>query len=98
MPVSWTSREEHSSHSLLGEAAAVVLTKALGPTAFTTTSNTAVPAGSARSFTDFYSASFENTQSRVWVGVHFRKACTDGLAMGHQLGELVADLLPRLRE
>jgi PAP2 superfamily len=87
-----------STHSLLGEAAAAVLTEALGPTAFTMTSTTALPAGSTRSFTDFYSASFENTQSRVWVGVHFRKACEDGRVMGHELGELVADLLPRWEE
>jgi hypothetical protein len=73
----------------------VVLTETLGPSAFTTTSTTALPAGSTRSFADFYSASFENTQSRVWVGVHFRKACDDGRALGHEIGELVAELLPR---
>ncbi|MEO8179793.1 MAG: vanadium-dependent haloperoxidase [Deltaproteobacteria bacterium] len=84
-----------STHSALGEAAAVVLTETLGPTAFAMTSTTALPAGSTRSFADFYSASFENTQSRVWVGVHFRKACEDGRTMGHEIGESVADLLPR---
>jgi hypothetical protein len=84
-----------STHSALGEAAAVVLTETLGPSPFSMTSTTALPAGSTRSFTDFYSASFENTQSRVWVGVHFRKACEDGRAMGHEIGEIVADLLPR---
>jgi PAP2 superfamily len=87
-----------STHSALGEAAAVVLTEALGPTAFTMTSTTAVPPGSTRSFADFYSASFENTQSRVWVGVHFRQACENGRALGHDIGEVVADLLPRTGE
>ena len=58
------------------------------------TSTTALPAGSTRSFPDFYSASLENTRSRVWVGVHFRKACDDGRAMGHEIGAIVADLLP----
>jgi PAP2 superfamily len=84
-----------STHSALGEAAAVVLTEALGPTAFTMTSTTAVPAGSTRSFADFYAASVENAQSRVWVGVHFRRACEDGRAMGHEIGEIVTGLLPR---
>ena len=44
---------------------------------------------------DFYTASLENMNSRVWVGVHFRQACQDGRAMGHEIGELVAGLLPR---
>jgi len=87
-----------STHSALGEAAAVVLTETLGSTAFTMTSTTAVPAGSTRSFTDVYSASYENTQSRVWVGVHFRQACENGRAMGHEIGEIVADLLPRCKD
>jgi hypothetical protein len=90
--------EYNSTHSILGEAAAVVLTHTLGPTPFSMTSTSALPAGSTRSFADFYSASIENTASRVWVGVHFRQACEEGRAMGHEIGELVMDLLPRRHE
>jgi hypothetical protein len=86
--------EYPSTHSILGEAAAVVLNETLGPSTVTMTTTTAIPAGSTRTITDFFSASYENTQTRFWVGVHFPLACNNGLAMGHQIGEVVRDLLP----
>jgi hypothetical protein len=36
--------------------------------------------------------------SRIWVGVHFRRACEDGYTMGHEIGALVSQLLPRRDE
>jgi hypothetical protein len=86
--------EYPSTHSILAEAAAVVLNETLGPSTITMTTTTAIPAGSTRTITDFSSASYENTQTRFWVGVHFPLACNNGLAMGRQIGEVVRDLLP----
>jgi hypothetical protein len=90
--------EYPSTHSVLGEAAAVVLNETLGASTVTMTTTTAIPAGSTRTITDFSSASYENTQTRFWVGVHLPLACNNGLAMGHLIGEVVRDLLPMVDE
>jgi PAP2 superfamily protein len=77
-----------STHSALGNAAAVVLANILGDaTPFTMESPTAVPAGSTRSFTSFSEAAKENADSRVMAGIHFRFACTAGLEMGKHIGD-----------
>lgn len=79
-----------STHSALGNAAATVLAEVLGDnTSFTMTSPTAVPGGSARSFTSFSQAADENADSRVMAGIHFRFACEAGQDIGNKIGRFV---------
>jgi hypothetical protein len=79
-----------STHSVLGAAAAEVLARFFGTDfiAFTTTSG-APFAGITRSFTSFSQASQENANSRVYAGIHFRDATTDGVKMGEKIGKFV---------
>ena len=68
-----------SGHSVLGNAAATVLTHFFGNhSPFSTTSTTAFPAGAIRSFKSFTQAADENADSRVMAGIHFRFACDAG--------------------
>lgn len=88
-----------STHSALGNAAAVVLAKLLGDnTPFTMTSFTAVPAGSTRSFKSFSEAAYENADSRVRAGIHFRFACEAGLELGEMVGKWTAEKFLKRRE
>ena len=74
-----------STHSVLGAAAAEVLARFFDEddddTSFSTTSGNPFP-GITRSFTSFSEAAQENADSRVYAGIHFRTACTDGLEQG----------------
>jgi hypothetical protein len=77
-----------STHSALGNAAAVVLGELTGSdTGFTMTSTSAEPANSTRSFTRFDQAAKENADSRVFAGLHFRFSCEGGLELGRRIGE-----------
>jgi hypothetical protein len=55
---------------------------------FTTTSGPPF-AGITRSFASFSHAAQENADSRVFAGIHFPTACTDGLRLGKQVGRFV---------
>ena len=76
-----------STHSVLGAAAAALLTRFFGTdqVAFSMTSG-APFAGITRSFTSFSQAARENADSRVLGGIHFRSACQGGLALGESIG------------
>jgi hypothetical protein len=76
-----------STHSVLGAAAAAVMTRFFGTdgVAFTMTSG-APFAGITRSFTSFSQAARENAESRIPGGIHFRSACENGLALGESIG------------
>ncbi|WP_206513019.1 vanadium-dependent haloperoxidase [Larkinella soli] len=77
-----------STHSTLGNAAAVVMAQLLGDNvSFTMTSNTADPSNPKRSFTSFSQAAKENADSRVMVGIHFRFSCNAGLDLGAKVGQ-----------
>jgi len=77
-----------STHSVLGNAAATVLTWFYGNHyAFATTSTSSVTPGAARSFNSFFNAADENADSRVMAGVHFRFSCKAGQAMGNKIGK-----------
>jgi hypothetical protein len=76
-----------STHSALGNAAAMVLAHVLGDdTEFTFFSSTAVPIDKSRSFNSFSQAANENANSRVWAGLHFRFACDQGQNLGDEVG------------
>lgn len=53
----------------------------------TMTSTTAVPTRSTRSWESFTEAAHEDAESRIMVGIHFRKACDDGETQGRAVGE-----------
>jgi len=77
-----------STHSILGNAAAAVLTYFYGDNyKFATTSTSSATPGAARNFKSFLSAADENADSRVMAGVHFRFSCKAGQAMGDKIGK-----------
>jgi hypothetical protein len=84
-----------STHTVLGAAAAEVLISHFGDgVAFTATSVT-LP-GVSRQFRSFSEAATENGLSRIYAGIHFRRAVTDGYQLGRDVGRKVAKMLPRL--
>jgi len=88
-----------STHSALGAAAAEVLARFFGDDeiAFVTTSG-APFGGITRQFSSFSQAAQENADSRVYAGIHFRTACSDGLKLGGKIGKFaVGHVLPPLR-
>jgi hypothetical protein len=83
-----------STHSVLGAAAAEVLTRFFGndQITFTTTSGAPFP-GITRSHASFSQAAQENADSRVYAGIHFRAACREGLKLGTSIGALTFEQL-----
>ncbi len=76
-----------STHSVLGNAAATVMTLLLGDQiSFSMSSPTARPAGSVRYFRSLLQAADENADSRVMAGIHFRFSCDAGQKMGNEIG------------
>jgi hypothetical protein len=77
-----------STHSVLGGGAAEVIRRFTGSDhhRFCMTTLTAVPAGSTRCFETFSQAQKENTNSRVYVGIHFRSAIVAGDGLGRRIG------------
>jgi hypothetical protein len=79
-----------SGHSTAGGAAAMALARFFGQDQipFTTISGPPFPS-ITRSFASFSHAAQENADSRVFAGIHFPTACTDGLRLGKQVGRFV---------
>jgi hypothetical protein len=81
--------EYTSGHSVISNAAAVVLTDLFGET-FEYTDDTLVPWGlEPRSFTSFRQAAAEAAISRMYGGIHYRMAIEEGTVQGIQVGENV---------
>lgn len=78
-----------STHSVLGNAGATVLTAFFGNTSFTMTSTSSAPAGATRTLKNFMQAADENADSRVMAGIHFRFSCKAGQEMGNKIGAWV---------
>lgn len=83
-----------SGHSVEGGAAAEIMKLFFGTDAIAfSTCSTTLPAGRncneisevRRSFPGFSAAAEENALSRVLVGIHFRKACSEGVKQGHRI-------------
>ena len=45
-----------------------------------------------RSFSSFYDMAIENAYSRIWLGVHWRMDCDEGVRMGYLCGRRVNSL------
>ncbi len=76
-----------STHSVLGGAAAVVMSRFFGTDRLSFTITSGPPfAGITRSFTSFSAAQEENGDSRVYAGIHFRNSTVAGILQGEQIG------------
>jgi PAP2 superfamily len=81
-----------STHSVLGNAGATVLTAFYGNNyAFAFTSNTSPTPNEVRNFKSFFKAADENADSRVMAGIHFRFATKAGQEMGNKIGKYVLE-------
>jgi membrane-associated phospholipid phosphatase len=81
--------EYPSGHSVISNAAAVVLTDQFGES-FSFTDTTEVAYGlPARSFTSFTAAAAEAAMSRLYGGIHYRMAIEEGSIQGQRVGEHV---------
>ena len=84
-----------STHTVLGAAAAEVLISRFGDSVPFTATSVTLP-GVSRQFRGFSEAATENGLSRIYAGIHFRRAVTDGYQLGRDVGRKVAKMLPRL--
>jgi membrane-associated phospholipid phosphatase len=82
-----------STHTVLGAAAAAVLIHFFGDRIQYSTTSVTEP-GVTRDFRGFSEAALENGASRVYAGIHFVDAVTDGYKQGTGIGRNVAHLLP----
>lgn len=90
--------EYTSGHSVISSAAATSLTHLFGPN-FAFTDSTEIEFGlTARSFTSFEAASAEAAISRLYGGIHYRRACDVGMTEGKQIGEYIKSRLRTRKE
>jgi membrane-associated phospholipid phosphatase len=82
-----------STHTVLGWAAAEVLSEALGNGVRYTTTSLSLP-GVTRSYMGFSKAAEENGLSRIYAGIHFGDAVKAGRRQGRSIGQVVAEALP----
>ena len=83
--------EHTSGHSVISTASAVVLTDLLGDD-FAFTDDVEVEYGlPERSFDSFLAASDEAAISRLYGGIHYMPAITDGVEQGKKVGKYIAD-------
>jgi hypothetical protein len=76
---------------MISSAAAVVLTDLFGDN-FAFTDSTEVEFGmTARKFNSFKEAAQEAVISRLYGGIHYRRACEVGAEIGTQIGEFVVE-------
>lgn len=90
--------EYTSGHSVVSGAAGVALTSIFGGD-FAFDDDTEVPYGlPVRSFTSFEAAASEAAISRMYGGIHYRKAVDVGVKQGRDLGNFIVDNLQMKRE
>jgi hypothetical protein len=81
-----------STHTVLGAAAAEVLSELLGDNVRYSATSLTLP-GVTRHFEGFSMAAHENGLSRIYAGIHFRHAVRDGHRQGRSIGQAVAEAL-----
>jgi len=84
--------EHTSGHSTISSASAEVLTRLFGefPYADSTEIRFGLP---VRNFPNFHAAAMEASISRIYGGIHFRRACDEGNRIGKEIGGFVWDRL-----
>ena len=81
--------EYTSGHSVISTAASVVLSGQFGPD-FAFSDSTEMPYGlPPRTFPSFEKAAAEAAISRLYGGIHYRRAIEQGIIQGRRVGELV---------
>jgi membrane-associated phospholipid phosphatase len=85
-----------STHTVLGWAAAEVLTDLFGHRVRYETTSLTLP-GVTRSYRSFAQAAEENGLSRIYAGIHFKHSVRDGRHQGRSIGQAVAEMLPPVR-
>ena len=88
-----------STHSVLGNAGATVLTYFFGNNyEFATLSTSSPTPGASRNFKSFLKAADENADSRVMAGIHFRFSCKAGQEMGNNIGKwMIENTLKKIK-
>lgn len=90
--------EHTSGHSVISNAAAIILTDLFGDQ-FSFTDSTEVEFGlTIRSFNSFLEASDEAAISRLYGGIHYRPACMIGITEGRAVGNFVVSHLRTRKE
>src|SRR6187551_1059310 len=83
--------EYTSGHSVISGSSAIALTDMFGEK-FAFTDSTEMEFGmTARSFKSFNEAASEAGISRVYGGIHYQPACTNGLDQGRKVGSFIRD-------
>ena len=85
-----------STHTVLGWAAAEVLIELFGDRERYELTSLTLP-GVTRSYRGFSKPAEENGLSRLYAGIHFRHAVSEGRRQGRSIGQAVAEALPRVR-
>jgi hypothetical protein len=80
---------------VLGAAAAEVLIRSFGDKVRYAATSLTLP-GVTRYFQGFSEAARENGRSRVYAGIHFQRAVTDGYRQGRRIGRAVSKALQPL--
>lgn len=80
-----------SNHSVNGGAGAEVLKNFFGTDNIPFDATSLTLPGVTRHYNSFSQAAIENALSRVYVGYHFRNACTKGVEQGHKIGKYIFD-------
>ena len=87
-----------SGHSMISGSASIALTKIFGDN-FSFTDSTEIEFGiSSRSFNSFNQAADEAAVSRLYGGIHYRRANEIGLSMGRKIGSFVNERLITRKE
>jgi membrane-associated phospholipid phosphatase len=86
--------EYTSGHSVISTAAAQVLTDQFGDRSAFTDSTEIAYGLPVRSFTSFADAAAEAAISRLYGGIHFRRAIEQGIIQGRNVGALVVQRVP----
>lgn len=90
--------EYTSGHSVISASASTTLTSLFGDN-FAFTDSTEMEFGMPpRSFKSFNEASAEAGISRVYGGIHYHPACTDGLEQGRKVGGFIRDKIRTRKE
>jgi hypothetical protein len=84
-----------STHTVLGAAAGEVLIRNFGDRISFNVISTTLP-GMTRRFDSVTAAAWENGMSRIYGGIHFRRAVHDGFRQGQSIGREVSRMLPRV--
>lgn len=91
--------EYTSGHSVVSQAAAVVLTDLFGEVAFTDTHRLTVPpSAGTRHHASFQAAALEAATSRLYGGIHYPMGIEVGMEQGQKLGDIVVARLHTLKD